>query len=103
MKKLLMVLLATLAMATLAMAATSSLATNDLTVNDKLLSLSALGSGDFTEVAIPLAAPFEYDLSLNASAGTCPISCCTYYWNATTQCCVPKRQSCSGHICLGIC
>lgn len=106
MKKLLMVLLMTV----LAMAATSSLATTDAAVNasaEKVLSLSALGPGDFTDVAIPLAAPVEALLSgvsTSLAADTCPwLSCCDYYWDNSTKCCVPQVPSCGGFRCAALC
>jgi len=105
MKKLLMVLLMTV----LAMAATSSLGTTDSAVNasaEKVLSLSALGPGDFTEVAIPLAAPFENTLQSGLPPlgvkVMCPwASCCNYYWDGI--CCVPQVPSCGGFLCAPVC
>jgi len=111
MKKLLMVLLMTI----LAMAATSSLATTDSTANvsaEKILSFSALGPGDFTEVAIPLAAPFgdllqagesgAYILGLECSWAPKNRECCGYRWYSG-PCCTPQVSSCEGLPCRLTC
>jgi len=109
MKKWLMILSMSILVATGSLAWENSAFADS---SEKILTWSALGPGDFTEVAIPLAAPFgdllqagesgAYILGLECSWAPKNRECCGYRWYSG-PCCTPQVSSCEGLPCRLTC